>query len=391
VAVGGKIQPSTRGKIVALVIGALVLFGLAELALSTLPSIGGERLFHGVIYFPPQVSREAYANYLKIRDPVVGWPAPGSSGADATGKPLPRPSPAFPDARQYCLTTYGDSFTYGDEVTDEQAWANVLARRLGCAVGNFGIGGYGTDQALLRARANTGDNAPSTVLGLHGDNTLRNVNRYRYFLTGGEALALKPRFIVDNGVLTLIPLLNVSYEEFQRGLKRPASLFHHEVFVPGSRNGPVAWGFPYTLGALNIARSDHFINYVRQQPSWINFHDPNHHSRGLPTTIAIIEEFARLARERGKSSMVMLFQSPAGYNMAKRTGTSPLENLRSALHTRGIHVHDVTEDFATYLGGRSFCEVLVSPRNCTGHHSPEGNEVLAKVIETYLRQDGLIR
>lgn len=47
----------------------------------------------------------------------------------------------------------GDSFTFGDEVHDEESWPAALERRLGHRVLNAGVFGYGVDQAVLRAEA----------------------------------------------------------------------------------------------------------------------------------------------------------------------------------------------------------------------------------------------
>jgi hypothetical protein len=80
-----------------------------------------------------------------------------------------------------------------------------LAARLNCRVGNFGVGGYGTDQALLRFMHNPSDPSSVAVLGIFADNIQRNVNRVRYFLVGGDPLLIKPRFVLDDdGTLRLV-------------------------------------------------------------------------------------------------------------------------------------------------------------------------------------------
>jgi len=49
-----------------------------------------------------------------------------------------------------CGSAFGDSFTHGDEVRDNEAWPFRLSELLGCEVENFGVGGYGQDQAYLK-------------------------------------------------------------------------------------------------------------------------------------------------------------------------------------------------------------------------------------------------
>jgi hypothetical protein len=45
----------------------------------------------------------------------------------------------------------GDSFTFGEQVSDNETWPACLERKLGRGVDNGGVGGYGTAQALRRA------------------------------------------------------------------------------------------------------------------------------------------------------------------------------------------------------------------------------------------------
>jgi hypothetical protein len=55
---------------------------------------------------------------------------------------------------------------YGDEVSNEQAWLNVLSDLPGCRVSNYGVIGYGPDQAYLRFISNEHDKAELIVLGI---------------------------------------------------------------------------------------------------------------------------------------------------------------------------------------------------------------------------------
>jgi len=49
------------------------------------------------------------------------------------------------------ILAVGDSFTEGWEVDDDESWPAYLEKRLGRPVVNAGVGGYGTDQIVLRA------------------------------------------------------------------------------------------------------------------------------------------------------------------------------------------------------------------------------------------------
>lgn len=362
------------------------VFAFAEVALWLFPRFAGSGV-RSFIYVPPEVTREQYETYLASRDPVLGWPAANGSGAAAM--PTARPSPAQPGAREWCVTLYGDSFTYSDEVSDTDAWGNALAQLLGCPVGNFGVSGYGTDQALLRFNSNSSDRAAVTLVGVFVDNVLRNVNQYRYFLGGGETLGLKPRFILEEGALRLVALPQLTYDQFVAGLRDASPAFPSETFLPGSAYGPVVWSFPYTLSLFKLVRSPRVSNYLRGRPNWIDFYHPEIDSRALLTTIAIIAEFRqRAATER--SVIAVLFPSPASYKQTQETGRSTFESLVAGLRARGIPSLDLTFEFAAHLGARSFCELWSDPDACVGHYNAEGNAVVARAVREQLVGNGLL-
>lgn len=52
-----------------------------------------------------------------------------------------------PGTRVYA---YGNSFVFGAEVGNDQAFTYLLSQTIGTGVRNFGVGGYGPDQAILR-------------------------------------------------------------------------------------------------------------------------------------------------------------------------------------------------------------------------------------------------
>ena len=65
------------------------------------------------------------------------------------GQPRPSPSNSELNHTEPCVYVFGDSFAHADEVEDDQAWSFILQSLLGCNVANYGVGGYGSDQAFL--------------------------------------------------------------------------------------------------------------------------------------------------------------------------------------------------------------------------------------------------
>jgi hypothetical protein len=372
----------------------IIIFGPAEMSLGLLPKVLGPikaRAGFAVgnpFYIPPPVTRDEYNHYLAFRDPTLGWTLRKFSFNEAAmtfDESGARRSPAFPKPGHECVSLYGDSFTFGSEVSDAEAWRNVLAESLKCRVGNFGVPGYGTDQALLRFMENTSDSAPVVILGIFGGDMLRNVNQYEYFLapSGKGIFSMKPRFVLENGVLKLVPITTLSFEDFERALRYPETIWRYETFLPGGSYGPTVWSFPYTLSFGRLLASAYFwdlaVKWVRKESAWIDFLRQDHPSKALPTTVAIVDEFRRVAAQRSSTVLIVMFTSSTMLHLFQQTGISPFSSLVTALNKLGIQTRDLSEDLAKYLKDRNPCEIYM--RECAGHLTPEGNQVVAKAVQ----------
>lgn len=62
------------------------------------------------------------------------------------------------------ILAVGDSFTYGDEVRDEESWPAQLQRLTGRRVLNGGVTGYGFDQIVLRAEQLAAVHGPAVII-----------------------------------------------------------------------------------------------------------------------------------------------------------------------------------------------------------------------------------
>lgn len=100
------------------------------------------------------------------------------------------------------MSTYGDSFCFCRESPDEATWQNILSRRCGIRVDNFGVGNYGLDQALLRLkRTYPRHPTPIVVMAVTPYTFERIVSVWKHYSEPGNVLAVKPRFHLENGRL----------------------------------------------------------------------------------------------------------------------------------------------------------------------------------------------
>lgn len=367
----------------------LLLFALRALLVVLsieVPSrLAGAYLAHtGFFYTPPESLR--LADYLAYgREPDVGWlPRPE---VDAVGA---RKLPAFPDpATPACITLYGDSFAWSDEVDDEHTWANVLAQRAGCRVTNYGVAGYGTDQAYLHYLHNGFDRTRIAVLGVLAENVIRNVNQYRRLLSHRSALTLKPRFLLDErGELVLVPVPGKGEAEVRAIVSRPEDNLPFDYFVPGGPSGVQRLHFPYSLSLLGLFGDYRIRALLHHRSYYQELLAPDHPSRAVPITAAIARAFRDEAVKRGATPVAVLIPLVDDLRAQRRTGVMPYHGLAEALDRAGITTLDAGPRLAEALAGRDPCALYT---RCTlGHFNEEGYRLMGEITQRFLVERGML-
>lgn len=155
-----------------------------------------------------QESRPKLYYSFDVHHETRGWAvAPGVTGLRAWGGVVVNTSSrGLRGVREFSyqkplgttrIVVLGDSFTFGDEVGDEQTWSHQLSLLLpGVEVLNLGVHGYGHDQMLLYLQEEGVKYRPDIVLlGFLSDDMERNVLGFRDYA--------KPRFDLDAGKLKL--------------------------------------------------------------------------------------------------------------------------------------------------------------------------------------------
>ena len=332
-----------------------------------------------------------YERYLSLRDPVVGWPSPSLFGLAEYDRIGSRVVPQFPDPHKEraLVSLYGDSFTWGFQVPANQAWGNLLARKLGRRVNNFGVGGYGSDQSYLRFLHNTGEDAPIVILAHLSENILRNLNQFRDLISNPGSIGFKPRFILDSsGQAQLIPMPHLSKAAYLRCLADPEVYLKHEEFLPGKPSGPLILNFPFTWSVLTVLRHYHVRAKLRGEPRHMQFYCRDHPAKGTSITAAILASFCKKARSREKVPVVLLIPTGLDLEYARDHETWPYEPLVDELADREFPVLDAGPLLIEKIGNRPIEDYFVGD---TSHHfNREGNRLLAEIVYDYLVGRGLV-
>ena len=154
-----------------------------------------------------QESGEVYYSF-DIYDPSTGWrPKPNLRDVTVFGNKIlntnsrglrgKKDFPYIKDKTRLRILILGDSFTFGDGVSDAETYSYFLQQMLPhTEIINMGVHGYGHDQMLILFREEGVKYEPDIViLGFLPLDMPRNVLKFRDFA--------KPRFVLEGGELKL--------------------------------------------------------------------------------------------------------------------------------------------------------------------------------------------
>lgn len=187
------VERATKGRLanfLLLLASVAVSFGIIEL---TFRAAMGLPLLKGEDWRQQHVTFNRLGGHAQV-DPVLGW-VPKSNMRTPEHNTLDhgvRRNGTEATIRTGNVLAVGDSFTEGWEVDDDESWPAHLERMTGTPVVNAGVGGFGTDQILLRAEQMLPIVRPKTlIVGMLDFDIER--TEYTSFH------APKPWFSVENG------------------------------------------------------------------------------------------------------------------------------------------------------------------------------------------------
>jgi hypothetical protein len=316
---------------------------------------------------------------LRMQSTRFGW-LPPLGLAPAGFVVRPRSDPAFADDVPACASIYGDSFTFGTPLGDDATFPHDLAVGLGCRVANFGMPGYGSDQAFLLYRAQRDvDRAPIVIIAHLTENVLRNVNQYRELLYPGGGFGFKPRLRIDaNGKLRRVRLPVRSLGAYRTMEASPERKLPWDAFTARPRRD-----FPYTPKLLEWLATDFAVREKLFDEPWhLPYYAPDHPARALDVTTAILRTFARDAARRGRRPLVVVIPTALDLIYARRTGRWAAAPLVTALAAARVPVVDTGPALDRRLGTRDPTSLYDGGRY--GHLTAEGYRWLADAVREAL-------
>ncbi len=328
---------------------------------------------------------------LLLFHPVLGWDYPPELvHADAQdvvythGKMGERRTCTNFDSTM--IATYGDSFTYCAETGDEDTWQTHLARKLGTNVLNFGVGGYGTDQALLKYEINGQHATKIVLLCILPENINRVVNIYRPFYTHHDPLRLtKPMFMADARGITLVSnpitstaeLSKLDQDSFLQALGKVDYWYQLDENLP-------RFTFPYSLAFFEWSGS--VFSQLSSRVSWLADHHRPHvwdlYNQAGPLSIMchIADRFVATAKERGEEPIIVLMPHKDYVNELKDRKISRMAKFIQYLDKRNYRCIDAIRYMWEMNPNQKQLEAWYG-----GHATPAGNRIVAEILNREIR------
>ena len=254
---------------------------------------------------------------------------------------------------------------------------------------NFGVGGYGTDQALLRYEREGDSFHPRVVmLGFLPENIARLVSVFRPFYYPNTGILMsKPRFTIRSGEFALLPNPIQTRERYAALLTDTAN----EISRLGEHDYHYQRSYHYWWGdrlasvrlarviasnaALRRARSDDLDLDGRFNPD----------SEAFKILTRVVARFRDAVITAGSRPIVVILPDQTDLQAYLARGSKRYEPLLAFLQSQSMEFIDLMGAFANYAKDKP-----VPPLFTGGHYSPLGNGVVAGQLANYLTGKGLI-
>ncbi|MDH3975465.1 MAG: SGNH/GDSL hydrolase family protein [Deltaproteobacteria bacterium] len=283
------------------------------------------------------------------------------------------------------ISTFGDSFTFGDEISDRDTWQWQLEKinpRL--EVLNFGMGAYGLDQAFLRYM-NEGVRFKSHIIfvGFIGENIARSVSVFRpFYMPLTNAPLTKPRFILKNSELELLENPFQQVEELRSLLESP------EEVLPRLGTNDFFYQTKYKKGTFDFLPSLRLlkiIDYEFLQEKFVTNGYYNESSEAFKVMSKILSKFNDKALANHSLPVFLIF--PNRYDLVRftREKTKIYEPMIDYFNANDYLYVDLMDAFLRYGKGK-YMDDFFQP---AGHYSPLANRLVSKYLDLYLSKERL--
>jgi hypothetical protein len=326
------------------------------------------------------------SSHMLALDPVLGWRYRAGyrdslNAINSQGLRSTRRYASQPPRGVLRVAAFGDSFVYGNDVADSAAWPALVEQLFPrIEVLNYGVGGYGGDQAYLRFCSEGAALAPRiVVIGFVTDDLRHIVNVYGRFISNRETPLVKPRFMLDaGGQLVLLPNPLPRAPDYQRYLHSPERIV--ELGADDYWYRPAIYQDPLYDYSATVRLLTNLWLRVEQRyfaPDRLLRHgELNASSTAFRIQISLFEHFTAAVQAAGARPIVVLFPDRQSLEQARQGRETIVAPLVRELAADGIEYVDLTPAFLEAQGDPSNWFLPVG--DYSRHYAPAGNRIVAQ-------------
>ncbi|WP_417796276.1 hypothetical protein [Terasakiella pusilla] len=262
------------------------------------------------------------------------------------------------------ILTVGDSFTFGDQVSNDETWPFCLELQSGLRVANAGVPGYGAAQAVLRAQTFIKDHDVNTVIWsvLLNDDFRRDRLMYRDGLP-------RPAVIKDGNIIKWASLPTPDVEGTRFG-EKALSVWAH-LLRPFYRYSLLGYAVIKRLPTIGIRPPDFTgHNMYRLHPKAAS---------ELEVAAFAMREFKKLEADKK-----VIFLQYASYDFVNETDRLRIKGLRQMIKQYAQELDLRLLDSYVFLEKKLSYFTVEEVWN--GHHTSLGNELMCTFLQSVIRR-----
>ncbi|OVE77661.1 hypothetical protein BVX99_02105 [bacterium F16] len=365
----------------------------------------------------PNLSPEGLQKFFKHSyDPELGWVRkPHTSGEESSrfGKTSyninefgSRCNPGHEHLPSE-ISFYGDSFTFGRQVNDNESAIWHLSEKMNNHILNFAVGNYGLDQALLRLQKEFANHPTRMVIiGVVPSTIVRILSVWKHYDEYGNTFGFKPRYVIEGDSLKLVPNFIDNKDKFAHYTDYIEEIKSYDPFFSTKFQKDI-FTFPY-LGSLltNPLRHISLISLVIWD--WLTHsNDSPKTPYPMPMSVimkynlklrvnlfrhdldatallgSLIKSFKELSKLKGFRPVLLWTPQKDDVEFIRKHGNyydSFITEMRSVLSVIDLTEGLITQDELNYF----YCD----DNQYGGHMSPEGNKWMCDYIYNSLSDAG---
>lgn len=281
---------------------------------------------------------------------------------------------------------FGDSFIVSDDEPFDRSLGYYLekdlnARGVKVEVLNFGVGGYGMDQAYLRwQKTGIKYNLDLVVFGFQAENVKRNLNIFRALYSHGSFPFSKPRFTLKSGKLQVINSPALSTGDIGKIFESRdlADLKQYEYFYL-KRQYQNRLLYLFKSGSYLYERivNCKYLNAYVERPFYKLSEEPSQ------LALKIVDIFKRDVENSGAEFLVVHLPKHGDLFTLKSGSKLPYQELLERIVTKTETIlpeHHLLKRLRAMPSSN-----LKYLFNFSLHYSGEANEIIAKTISDHLQ------